>query len=234
MSPPGWPLWAEQTSSAGWLEMPTLWAQLSQHWKLSHLLFLYSTECIPARGALWDDATQSLNRWTKASAISFPRCLPQRKSHPLPTPKPCPFPNQHLPKPLRSLSSWASLQRQFIEHHLHCFMPVPRAHVFGAYSAHFLASSCESGWTQMRDCPQTAQGPGPASLHEYMVLSNYSWKDIFDPSKATVERKEKSANINWGQEPGLWGQGSILQRLGSFTAQRWKFYSSEATNLSGP
>lgn len=38
-------------------------------------------------------------------------------------------------------------------------------------------------------------------------------KGYFDAPKATVERKQKSTDINPGQEPGLWVQGSILWRL---------------------
>lgn len=70
-------------------------------------------------------------------------------------------------------------------------MPVPRAHGFGACSAHFLAPKPEVSWAQKWGCPQAAQCP--ASVHGYVELL---MEGYIDSSKATVERKTEVNYIN--------------------------------------
>lgn len=101
---------------------------------------------------------------------------------------------------------------QFIKHHLQCFMPVPRDLAFGVWSAHFLAPASPHGvsQTQVWTCPhrkQTAQCPAcfPAWVH---VSTELLMGGYFDPSKATVERKQNSDSQHkswtraWAVSPG--------------------------------
>lgn len=58
--------------------------------------------------------------------------------------KTLPFPKSALAPPSElSLILGISSKPQFIKHHLQCFMPVPKAHVFGACSAQSLAPTRE-------------------------------------------------------------------------------------------
>lgn len=213
MSPPVWPLWAEQTSSAGWLEMPSLGAQLSYQWKLSHLLFLSSTEFIPSRGAPWDDATQSpSDHRTNVSAIRFPKCLPQRKRA---------INSQHQNPALSQISTCPTIWALPYPGHLF------KATVYKASPTVFYASSKSTClWCMFCPVPGTytvrlaepkrgtaLNCPEPwacfsAWVHVsvQLLMEGYS-----DSSKATVEREQNSINMNSGQEPGLQVQGSILR-----------------------
>lgn len=104
---------------------------------------------------------------------------PKNESHQLPTPKPCPFPNQHLPNPLRYLSSWASLQSQFIKHHL-VFYASSKSPWLWCISWHPRVRLAEP---KPGTAHKLAKSPGSASLHRYMFVLNYSWKGILIPPR---------------------------------------------------
>lgn len=134
---------------------------------------LQHRECIPSPGALGMMPQLPNESPNKCSCHQFSN-MSSSKSHQLPTPNPCPFPNQHLPSPLRSLSPWASLQSQFIKQHLQCFMPVPRAHGFGACSAHFLATTVR--WAEPKvGLPTNCSVPCSSALVCWITHGRMFW-----------------------------------------------------------
>lgn len=128
--------------------------------KSCHVYCSSSTDCISSQGGPWDDGTQGANGCHQCSKMPSSK---KEGHHQNPV-----LSQIALAQFSEDLSSWAPLQSQLIKHHLQCFMPVPRAQVSGACSARFLALTSEVSRAQMWDCPQTAQCPGPASLHRYI------------------------------------------------------------------
>ena len=165
-------------------------------------------------------------------------CSSKQKSPQNPTPKPCPLPNQHSPEPSElSQVLGISSKWQFIKHHLQCFMPVPRDHVFGVRSDHFPAPASTYGVSQAQvwAYPHRKQiARCPACLSAWVNVSvELLMGGYFDPSKATVERKQNSDNQHksWTRAWAV-SSGKHPTKVRSF--YRWQRRQSRATNLSGP
>lgn len=186
------PSQAKQTSNTGLLEMPILGAQLSHWWKRSHF-------CSPiAQDAFWCAAsvTQQCNssQWANVSANNIVKHLQRNKPS---KSKLHPFPNHYSPKPSELSQAGASFQRgrsqsiissvlcQFQETvSLMCGRPMaqhlhprtdPQLHpAYPRRTQPAQASFCFSAWAQ---------------VSAELLMGGY-----FDPSKATVERKQNSTD----------------------------------------
>lgn len=202
-SPPGWPLWAEQTSSAG-LEMPNPRTHVSII-KSCHVYCSSSTDWISSQGGPWDDGTQWANGWHQCSKMPSSKKESHHQNPVLSQIALAQFSEVSLilgtsSKPVDKASPTVFYASSKSPSLWYLLCPFPGTHKWSQQSPNVgLPTNCPVPWACFS-----------AQVHLSIELL---MKGYFDPPKATVERKQKSTDINPGQEPGLWVQGSILWRL---------------------